>query len=521
MKRVAVALPASCGPSTRDRRRARVRAALLATLLGFVAGGLLPAQAQAAFPGPNGKIAFLRNTPGSKYDVYTMNSDGSGPTFLTTSRSSAGDPALAGDPAFSPDGTKIAFVTNRDGNLELYVMNVDGSGQTRLTNDPLTDDDPTFSPDGKKIAFTRNSELYVMNADGSGQVRLTDNLANDGNPVFSPDGQKIAFDSDRDGNFEIYVMNANGTDPKNLTNNDAAYDQQPTFSPDGNRIAFSRGFAAAVFSGNFSIYAMNADGSDQTALTSGPGDLEPAFSPDGRKIAFATGYPPFRIIVSNVDGSQQTALTQGVTAADAFPDWGPLPAKAPGAGPGPAQGGDPGPGQRDRGRGGPRVVGGCLNFESGIGGRRLGPARLGRSRSAHRRLFRGARVRLASGMERYCIRGGGFLRIGYPTARLNRTLSRGLRRRIRDRAVILYTSNPRYSLSGVNPGSSITIMRRNIRGERRVRIAGNVWYVAPGTTSQLVFKTRGGKVREIGLIDKRLTRSPRATRQLLGAWRRR
>ena len=165
-------------------------------------------------------------------------------------------------------GGKIAFRSNRDGNPsnnEIYVMNADGTNQINLTNNPASDDEPAFSPDGSQIAFYSdrdgNFEIYVMNADGTNQTRLTNNAANDFSPAFSPDGNKIAFYSDRDGNAEIYVMNADGTGQARLTNN-AAVDFFPAFSPGGSQIAFS-----SVRDNNFEVYVMNADGTNQTNLT--------------------------------------------------------------------------------------------------------------------------------------------------------------------------------------------------------------------------------------------------------------
>ena len=129
---------------------------------------------------------------------------------------------------------KIAFDSSRDGDGEIYIMNIDGSEQIRLTNNTANDWDPCFSPDGSKIAFESdrdgNFEIYIMNIDGSGQLNLTNNLADDGEPSFSPDGSKIAFTSYRDGNDEIYIMNVDGSGQVNLTNNTAG-DEKPCFSP--------------------------------------------------------------------------------------------------------------------------------------------------------------------------------------------------------------------------------------------------------------------------------------------------
>jgi YD repeat-containing protein len=120
---------------------------------------------------------------------------------------------------------KIAFSSNRDGNHEIYLMNADGSGVTRLTNNTASDTLPSFSPDGSKIAFVSdrdgNPEIYVMNADGTGQTRLTNHLADDSAPAFGPGGTKIVFSSNRDGNREIYTMNTDGSSVLRLTTNPA------------------------------------------------------------------------------------------------------------------------------------------------------------------------------------------------------------------------------------------------------------------------------------------------------------
>jgi len=173
------------------------------------------------------KIAFVSDRDGDN-DIYVMNADGGEQTNLTK------NPARDSSPSWSPDGKKIAFHSERDGNFEIYVMNADGSEQTNLTKNPAHDESLSWSPDGKKIAFVSirdgDYEIYVMNADGSEQTKLTKNPARDLSPSWSPDGKKIAFHSERDGNSEIYVMNADGSEKARLTNN-PALDESPSWSP--------------------------------------------------------------------------------------------------------------------------------------------------------------------------------------------------------------------------------------------------------------------------------------------------
>jgi Tol biopolymer transport system component len=175
-------------------------------------------------------------------------------------RTGAPDDNAANDevPNWSPDNSRIVFQSDRNnlfsGSADIYVMNADGSGQTRLTSDVNDDSAPIWSPDGTKIAFQSsrngvNYQVYVMNADGSGQVNISNNSSNEKQPSWSPDGTKLAFASDRDqpGFPSIYVMNANGSNQTRLTfSASGRRDEQPAWSPDGLKLAFTSRFIVAM-----------------------------------------------------------------------------------------------------------------------------------------------------------------------------------------------------------------------------------------------------------------------------------
>jgi Tol biopolymer transport system component len=185
---------------------------------------------------PDGKRIVFESRRDGNTEIYTINANGSGTKRLTANN------VFDGDPAWSPDGKSIAFASDRDGNREIYVMNADGSNERRLTRtggrvDDITlhglDADPAWSPDGKKLAFESNRdgdlEIYVMNADGTNQRNLTDNASLDALPAWSADGRELAFESERaeKGNRDIYVMSSsNGTVFDRLTTASGA-DEMP------------------------------------------------------------------------------------------------------------------------------------------------------------------------------------------------------------------------------------------------------------------------------------------------------
>ena len=259
--------------------------------------------------------------------IFAMRANGADAARLISSTT----PATYGHPAWSPDGTKIAFHSDRDGNFEIYVMNSDGSGVTRVTNNAALDGVPVWSPDGTKIAFASSrdgrNEIYVMSSDGSGVTRASSEQEEEQQPSWSPDGTRIAFISARAGQYDVYVMNADGSGITRLTN-DPAGTFEPSWSPDGTRIAFR-----SNRDGNPQIYVMNADGSGVTRLTNNyDSDWQPAWSPDGSRIAFTKNvygcddydcWDFTSIYVINADGSGLTQLIGTNTGLDSDPAWRP------------------------------------------------------------------------------------------------------------------------------------------------------------------------------------------------------
>ena len=290
---------------------------------GIVAAALKATPAPGATTGPNGRIAFASTRDGNS-EIYAVNADGRFPTNLTR------NPASDVDPAVSPDGTRIAFASNRrDGQVyDLYAMNVDGSGLTQLTSSSLDDREPAWSPNGESLVFrsnrTGNDELWRVPAAGGTQTRLTQQASSISSsaPAWSPDGAEIAFQrSSASTGVQIYKMNANGQGQINLTGSAATVTNgHPAWSPDGSRIAFHSNRS----DGRSEIFTMGPTGGTATRLTNvAGGSRQPVYSPDGSQLAFVSARAGgARVFTMTATGGAQTQRTATATdAADATPAW--------------------------------------------------------------------------------------------------------------------------------------------------------------------------------------------------------
>ncbi len=295
--------------------------------VGLALIGLLLASCE---PHLQGRIVFSsdRDSP-TNFEIYVVDADGNNLVRLTQNETSDIEPS------WSPDGKRIAFASNRDGDYDIYVMDADGGNVVQLTggemyNQLYDDKEPAWAPSGERIAFTSQRDgdwdIYVMDADGSNVVKLTDNWVQDYNPTWSPDGNHLAFVARRD-DLSIYIMSGDGNNPPveliehsldeppgSLTRNSC-----PAWSPDGERIAFISALSNTT-PASTGLYVVDIDGSNITRL----GDRRsgcPAWSPDGKHIVFICDSND--ICVIEADGSTTITLLE-TKGQDAYqPDWTP------------------------------------------------------------------------------------------------------------------------------------------------------------------------------------------------------
>ena len=271
------------------------------------------------------RIVFASNRDGN-WDIYSMDVNGNNLLQLTD------HPASDGAPACSPDGGRIAFRSDRGGPRDLYVMDRDGNNVIRLTNSNTRESRASWSPDGTKIAFSsfceNNCDIFTVDADGANQTRLAQHEMRDVVPSWSPDGSKIVCASLPPGvnafaAYHIFVMNADGSGRRNLTGDTGLTGNFfPTWSPDGKKIAFDsqRNFI-------YDIYVMAAEGKKLERLTDGEGNNNrPAYVRDGTRIAFESDRDgDYDIYLMDTNGRNAVKLTKTPPGTDNIqPSWLPV-----------------------------------------------------------------------------------------------------------------------------------------------------------------------------------------------------
>jgi Tol biopolymer transport system component len=300
----------------------RVLTSTVASVIAVLAGSalLIPAIAHATLPGANGQIVYAEETPDP--DLFVVSPDGS-------RRVNVGQkPFIEQSPAWSPDGSEIAFAGSPDQPhpFELYVMNADGTNRRQLTDLPGLSLAPTWSPDGSHIVFLYDqnndgaTDIYTMARDGSQLARVTSLSIGYMAPRWSPTGDRILFsDETAPNDYDLYTVRPDGSDRRPVATLPGTSETDPDWSPDGKRIVYSveTGFTAA-------LHTMRADGTGIVDLHVS-GD-NPVWSPDGTKLAyrawdfFGGHFFPSIVATVDADGSDRQDLDSKGGISD-FPSW--------------------------------------------------------------------------------------------------------------------------------------------------------------------------------------------------------
>ncbi|MCK4758009.1 MAG: PD40 domain-containing protein [Thermoplasmata archaeon] len=275
----------------------------------------LSAETQPSWSPDGTKITYVSDDKGSE-DIWVMDSDGANQVPLTT------DISADTNASWTLDSTKLMFESDRSGNRDIWEMNIDGSNKIQLTATTHNETHPHTGPDGTKFLFASDKygdwSIFTINAEGTSEMHLTTQTGIDQNSDWKKDGSKVAYASDASGlSLDIWQMNPDGTGKTRITTDDFYAEDDPSWSPDGTKIAYmgESAFGTDIWYTDFGV---------TIRLTTDPAfDGQPAWSPDGTRIAFTSERSGNRDVwVMNSDGTAQTQLTTD-TAADEYPCWSP------------------------------------------------------------------------------------------------------------------------------------------------------------------------------------------------------
>ena len=259
------------------------------------------------------RIAFISNRTGSN-EVWIMDYDGSNQRQITAEH------ALTLTPDWSPDGERLVYTSFQRGYSDLYIALRRGGGRVRIRTGVNLNTSPAFSPDGKQIAFVGavegNTDIYVINDDGSSLRRLTTGSSIESTPAWNPTGRQIAFTSSRAGNPQIYVMDAEGTNVRRISF-DGNWNDDAVFSPDGSLLAYT-----SLVSGRYQIRLVNLTTGESRVIAGAGSNEQPSWAPDSKSLVFMSNrsgrWQVYRIGLDERDPIQLT-----FEGANSSPAWSP------------------------------------------------------------------------------------------------------------------------------------------------------------------------------------------------------